>query len=203
MLHKQSNLNPSAAIVDNPHHPTPPTHNLPPQTQQHTQTTCYVIQTRDIPGKFDAKRAKSLGLKPGPLFRKLTEGESVTTCDGLVVTPEQCISPSKKGPIVIVLECPTLAHAQSLFRSQFLRKYRDGDRDADRDGCYNADRHVVTLVTHMTPHHILMREDYQRWIDGFGESCRHVVMNEVSCRKISFQNDKFAFFSQFFFFHNN
>jgi len=71
-----------------------------------TITNCYVdhsiptlaisIQENDRRGKFDREKAIGLGVPPGPLFSKLTNGHFVEV-DGVTVTPEQVMGPPRKG----------------------------------------------------------------------------------------------------------
>lgn len=45
----------------------------------------YRVTERDRPGRFDAEKAKELGIPSGPLYGKLKRGESVTLPDGRVI----------------------------------------------------------------------------------------------------------------------
>ncbi|EHL01759.1 putative ribonuclease Z 1 [Glarea lozoyensis 74030] len=79
-----------------------------------TSSVCYLIKTHMQRGKFDPKTAIKLGVKPGPLFRQLTEGNSVTIEDGTVVTPDMVMGASRKGSGFAVVELPTVAYIQTL-----------------------------------------------------------------------------------------
>ena len=71
-----------------------------------TITNCYVshsiptmaiaVQEKDKRGKFDREKAVELGVTPGPLFAKLTKGESVEV-DGRTIEPDQVMGPPRKG----------------------------------------------------------------------------------------------------------
>lgn len=82
---------------------------LPP-TQPSLASICYIIKNHPQRGKFDPKAAKAAGVKPGPDFRKLTEGQSVTTESGAVVTPDMVVGPGKEGTGFVVAELPSQSH---------------------------------------------------------------------------------------------
>ncbi len=63
---------------------------------------CYVIQGPTIPGKFDRVKALQLGVPSGPLCGRLVKGESITTPDGKVVRPEDCVGPAQKGRVRVL-----------------------------------------------------------------------------------------------------
>ncbi|KAH9222821.1 hypothetical protein DL95DRAFT_380581 [Leptodontidium sp. 2 PMI_412] len=78
---------------------------LPPTTPS-TTSVCYFIKNHPQRGKFNPKVAKDLGVTPGPDFRKLTGGESVTTSAGKVVTPDMVMAQGSDGGGFAVIELP-------------------------------------------------------------------------------------------------
>jgi ribonuclease BN (tRNA processing enzyme) len=60
---------------------------------------CYLLQMPANPGKFDAAKAKALGVDPGPSFGLLVKGESIVTKDGRTVHPADVISPQIPGEV--------------------------------------------------------------------------------------------------------
>jgi ribonuclease Z len=48
----------------------------------------YVFEEKQRPGEFHPEKAAELGIPMGPMWGKLQKGESVTTNDGKVITPE-------------------------------------------------------------------------------------------------------------------
>ena len=78
---------------------------LPPTTPS-TNSVCYIIKNYPQRGKFNPKVAKELGVQPGKDFRALTEGKSVTTPDGKVVTPDQVLASGKEGGGFAIIELP-------------------------------------------------------------------------------------------------
>ena len=70
----------------------------------HRPVLAYVVLLPSTRGKFDPEKAKALGLKPGPIFRELTEGRSVQSQadPSLTVTPEIVMSESTPGAVTIL-----------------------------------------------------------------------------------------------------
>jgi ribonuclease Z len=58
------------------------------------------IQEKDRRGRFDRDKAIELGIPPGPLFSKLTNGHSVEL-DGRTVSPEEVMGPPRKGRKIV------------------------------------------------------------------------------------------------------
>ena len=86
---------------------------LPP-TKPATTAVSYIIKGHPQRGKFLPKVAMKLGVTPGPLFSKLTTGNSVTTHDGTVVTPEQVMEPGKDGSGVAIIDLPDKTYVDAL-----------------------------------------------------------------------------------------
>lgn len=77
----------------------------------------YVVQGPTQPGKFDRAAALARGIKPGPLFGKLSKGETVVLDDGSVIEPECCVGPKRSSPAFMILDIST----SNLARNAFLR----------------------------------------------------------------------------------
>jgi ribonuclease Z len=60
----------------------------------------YIFEEHERPGKFDREKAEHLGLKPGPLYKTLQNGESVAV-GGRVISPEQIIGPIRPGRKIV------------------------------------------------------------------------------------------------------
>jgi len=65
-----------------------------------TNSFGYVFEERERPGKFNREKAEQLGLKPGPLYTNLQNGESVSI-GGRVIAPEQVIGPMRPGRKIV------------------------------------------------------------------------------------------------------
>jgi ribonuclease Z len=59
-----------------------------------------VFEERERPGKFNRETAEELGLKPGPLYKTLQNGESVSV-GGRMIAPEQVIGPMRPGRKIV------------------------------------------------------------------------------------------------------
>lgn len=57
----------------------------------------YRIEEHDKPGALDAKALIAAGVKPGPLFQQLKEGQCVTLEDGRVIDGRDYLSPATPG----------------------------------------------------------------------------------------------------------
>lgn len=60
---------------------------------------CYIVTGIQSRGKFDAARAKELGLKNGPIRAKLARGETVVTEDGRRITPDMVLGPTPEPDV--------------------------------------------------------------------------------------------------------
>lgn len=90
---------------------------LPSATPRHSSLV-YFVRGPEQPGKFNAAKAKELGVKPGPLNGRLAKGETIVLPDGTQVTPEMCVGPTTPGPVFAYLDLPTPDHQQSFMSRQ-------------------------------------------------------------------------------------
>jgi ribonuclease Z len=63
----------------------------------------YRIVEKHRPGTLLADKLVEAGVQPGPIFRKIKEGETVTLDDGRVIVPADYLGPAQKGRIVTIL----------------------------------------------------------------------------------------------------
>jgi ribonuclease Z len=63
----------------------------------------YRIVERDRPGTLLADKLMAAGVQPGPVFRKIKNGETVFLDDGRLIEPNEFLGPSQKGRIVTIL----------------------------------------------------------------------------------------------------
>jgi ribonuclease Z len=70
-------------------------------TVDHGINSCgYAFEEHERPGKFYKTKAEDRGLKPGPLYKTLQNGESVRVADK-VITPEEVIGPRRPGRKIV------------------------------------------------------------------------------------------------------
>lgn len=63
----------------------------------------YRVEEKDKPGVLHADKLKEVGVKPGPIFKRLKEGETVILEDGRVINGADFLGPPIQGRIVTVL----------------------------------------------------------------------------------------------------
>ncbi|WHX99193.1 ribonuclease Z [Neobacillus sp. DY30] len=63
----------------------------------------YRIIEKDKPGTLLADKLVNAGVQPGPIFRKIKDGETVTLDDGTIIVPADFLGPDIKGRIVTIL----------------------------------------------------------------------------------------------------
>lgn len=70
-----------------------------------SESVAYDVKLPDIPGKFLAEKAKELGLKPGPIFKDLSSGKTVTNDNGVEITPNMVLGPPTPGDKLFIVDC--------------------------------------------------------------------------------------------------
>ena len=90
---------------------------LPP-TAPKNESLSYIVRSQPTRGVFDPKRAKALGLQPGPQFGKLSKGESVQNEKGETITPDMVIGPDRPGNGFAILDVPSVEHLEMLLQRE-------------------------------------------------------------------------------------
>ena len=99
---------------------------LPP-TRPAPESISYIVRTYPARGSFDVKRAKELGVKQGPDFGKLSNGQSVQNANGETITPDQVLGPDRPGQGFALLDIPSVEYLEAVvqreeFQSPHLMK---------------------------------------------------------------------------------
>jgi ribonuclease Z len=63
----------------------------------------YRIIEKDRPGTLLADKLIEAGIQPGPIYKKIKNGETVTLADGRIIEPADFLGPIQKGRIVTIL----------------------------------------------------------------------------------------------------
>ncbi len=63
----------------------------------------YRIVEKDKPGSLLVDELKQLGVKPGPHFKQLKDGETIELEDGMIINGKDFLGPAKKGRIISIL----------------------------------------------------------------------------------------------------
>jgi ribonuclease Z len=58
------------------------------------------VEEKDIPGVLLVDELKSKGIKPGPIYSKIKNGETITLENGEVINGKNFIGPNKKGRVL-------------------------------------------------------------------------------------------------------
>ena len=61
------------------------------------------ITEKDKKGTLDADRLKAEGVPPGPVYKKLKNGETVTLADGRTINGSEYVGPPQKGRVIAIL----------------------------------------------------------------------------------------------------
>jgi len=145
----------------------------PKSTAQECESVCYWLRAPARRGKFLPKKAKELGVKPGPDFGRLSKGEAVTATDGKLIQPEDCMEVGEPAQSVLVLSCQTLDSIPSLVESE---DFKQAHKDVG-----------LLFVIHLSPTRVLEDDRYISWCkDLHGE---HVILNKDVCpNRLVFQS---------------
>lgn len=80
------------------------------------------------------------------------------------------MGPSVPGPIVILVDCPTLSHLKHLLSIQALTDYY---MNAPSNSSCHASK-LVNCVIHLSPSHVTSTSEYQEWMTRFSEA-QHIM----------------------------
>ncbi|KAJ2894472.1 hypothetical protein GGI21_005286, partial [Coemansia aciculifera] len=141
-----------------------------PKTRPTPVALCYVAQGPDVLGKFDVQAAQSLGLKPGPLYGRLSRGESVVAPDGSTVHPSQCVGPTKAGGIFVVIDCPSPKYVDSLISNSQLAPFLSDSESRDE-----GKQAQLVLVIHSLGPGVATDERYKSWANKFPSHVHHML----------------------------
>ncbi|XP_068659375.1 tRNase Z TRZ3, mitochondrial-like isoform X2 [Aristolochia californica] len=129
----------------------------------------YACELPEIKGKFDPAKAQALGLKAGPKYRELQLGNSVQSDrQNIMVHPSDVLGPSVPGPIVLLVDCPTMAHLQEMLSLESLNDYYVDYGNASQI------LKSVNCVIHLGPASVTMTGDYEKWMKRFG-GAQHIM----------------------------
>jgi ribonuclease Z len=63
----------------------------------------YRVIEKDRPGKLDTVKLLEYGIKPGPIYKKIKDGEDLKLDDGTVISSQTFLGPNIKGRIITIL----------------------------------------------------------------------------------------------------
>jgi ribonuclease Z len=135
---------------------------------------------RDRPGTLLADKLTKAGVQPGPIFRKIKNGETVVLEDGRVIEPDKFLGPSQKGRIVTIL-----GDTRYCENSRWLAEDADflvheatfakGEEQLAFDYFHSTTRQAAEIAKQASCKqlcltHISSRYDRQAWLELVGEA---------------------------------
>ncbi|XP_078081542.1 zinc phosphodiesterase ELAC protein 2 [Mustelus asterias] len=140
-------------------------------TRDPSLVVAFVCKLHPKKGNFLVMKAKELGLPVGtsaigPIVAALKDGKSVTF-EGREIRPEEVCTPADPGPTFLVLECPSEEFIGSMCENEQLKRYQAGGSESP-----------PALVVHMTPESVLANNVYKAWMERFGPTTEHLILNE-------------------------
>ncbi|WP_160721516.1 ribonuclease Z [Bacillus sp. USDA818B3_A] len=135
----------------------------------------YRIVEKDRPGTLLADKLQEAGVKPGPIFRKIKNGETVVLEDGRVIEPNDFLGPSQKGRIVTILgDTRVCENSRRLAQeADFLiheATFAKGEEQLAFDYFHSTTHQAAEIAKqagckHLCLTHISSRYDRQAWLE--------------------------------------
>jgi len=140
------------------------------------EVVSYVFTTPPIPGKFQANKAKELGIPPGPLYAKLKSGQTVTftSADGTserTVRSDEVVEKGSPGVAVAVIYCPSIEVWSTLEKNDLVQNLYRSKKDE------SGETPILEVMVHLTPKNVFERTEYQSWMKGFGSDVEHITLH--------------------------
>uniref|UniRef100_A0A8D0CLR2 Zinc phosphodiesterase ELAC protein 2 n=1 Tax=Scleropages formosus TaxID=113540 RepID=A0A8D0CLR2_SCLFO len=140
-------------------------------TRDPSLVVAFICKLHPKKGNFLVLKAKELGLPVGtaaigPIVASLKDGRSIIY-EGREIRPEEVCTPADPGPAFIVVECPSEEFVEPLCTSDVISRYQNG-----------GGKDSVALVVHITPDSVLETHQYKSWMERFGPSTEHLILNE-------------------------
>jgi ribonuclease BN (tRNA processing enzyme) len=128
------------------------------------------------PRSFLADKAKSLGLKPGPEYKKLQDGKSVFLENGFEIKPENVLGEQMPSSTFSILYSPTIEHSNNLIENIFNKKIFEKKEDQD-----------LTLIVHILgDFEILNTNKYKEFLKKINEIHPEAI-NIIDCKDTNFK----------------
>ncbi|RWS14896.1 hypothetical protein B4U79_08996 [Dinothrombium tinctorium] len=127
---------------------------------------CYLCTFHDKKGELLIQKCIELKVPRGPLLGQLKAGVDVTLPDGRKVSAKDVVGPCEKGPLLLVIDCPSFSYVKSLcdITKPWQQKFKDSN--------------APKVVVHFTSTLVTKTEDYQQLISSFPEETTHLFINE-------------------------
>jgi ribonuclease Z len=142
-----------------------------PGTHVPNTVACYEIKLSASIGKFLPAKASALGVKPGPDFGRLVQGEAVITQSGSEVKPSDCMEPDLPGAIVLICDCPDKRYLKSLLESNAWDALQSSESDQFQR---------LEVVFHLSSAEVVADIRYCDWLSKFRPGVKHIFMNSAA-----------------------
>lgn len=133
---------------------------------------CYLCHLSENKGKFYPEKAMALGIKPGPAYSELQNGQSVTNADGIEVHSHEVMSAGTPGPILVVVDCPDGNYLSSLCQASGFSPWLDKEL---KDG-------QALVMIHLGPADVVSSNLYASWVGRFPKGTDHIFVNLETCQ---------------------
>ena len=137
------------------------------QIDEKNMSFLYLCRLKSRAGELLIQKCIELKIPAGPLLGKLKSGEEITLADNRVIRPEDVMGPEDKGPIFIVLECPSVDYIDSLVTNESILQ-----------NISNEDLNLISVIIHFTPTQVFENPKYQQWMKQIGDTVDHLLLNE-------------------------
>lgn len=134
-----------------------------PDEPFNTDPVSYLVIGPRLRGKFLPEKAKRLGVKPGPDFAKLVNGESIQVNPENLVTSDMCVEGGSAGSAFLLSSIVTLDQLShtTLLDPECVTRVSDGAN--------------LMAVYHFVHQDVVLDERYIRWIFKFGPETTHYL----------------------------
>jgi ribonuclease Z len=105
-------------------------------------------------------------VKPGPIFRELTEGKSIILPNGTTVEPKDVIGPMRSGETFVIMMCPSKEWIEEILNKVKWSEYYE----------------KLLFMIHITPKEVYEEKLYQAFINCFSKKCKHMVINQYTSK---------------------
>ncbi|KAG2217086.1 hypothetical protein INT45_004075 [Circinella minor] len=142
-----------------------------PRTRPYPVATSYICRGPTLPGKFNPKAAKELGLAPGPNYGRLQRGQTITLDDGRTIEPNQVVGPSSPGHLFMIIDCPDQSYLNNLIHSNAFKQYQQTKEKKDQP----------CSVIHLIGQDVLEDKRYREWMNLFSPNTEHIISTPDIC----------------------
>ena len=118
-----ANIDPNMKVLVRKPWPAATLKDIPP-TSIKKHALSYIVGTYPSRGKFIPQKAKALGIPPGPMYAKLTQGESVQNSEGKTITSDMVMGENRLGHGFAIVDLPGDEYVEPLVQRP---EWKSGD----------------------------------------------------------------------------